>query len=403
MLREIRLSALIFACYATFAGPTSFTLVALHAQDVEVRDLLKGVDLTGVQDFRLSPNEEFVAGLTRLSPIPGPRSGSFSLIRIWTIQKKELVHEFRIPGKAYEAVFSPDSSTLVVADRTGNLGFLTTIRAWDLAEGTMRKVGECGNQTGKLHFSPDGGRIAAVQQPDYFFNSEDLNFQLNVWPIGSRAKSLSIAIPNPLGEARAVCPPIDEWSKERQEEVFGRVVPQLLGFSSDGKVLICETKSGLRTTYDSQSGKMLKHANVSSVGLFKSMLMIALDEVPDDVRLLTLEITPLKRSIQIQRADDNWWRTGTHAGFKIDGKYFVSQRGKVETREHIAMRFGLNDDTNFAELVSLRHPLGAIQIERSAAGIRFRLEEARDGDAKSATMHSGEVRWAPEGTKESTE
>ena len=405
VFRDIHLTVLRVVCCATFAGLTILQSPPLHAQDADIKKLLKGVDLTGVQELRLSPNGELAAGLTGLHPIPGPRSGSFSLIKIWSIRRKELMHEFRVPGKAYEAVFSPDGSTIVAADRTGNLGHTTTIRAWDLAEATMRKIGTCGNEIGELRFSPDGSRIAAVQQPDPFFNPKAFAFQLKVWRITGKGNVLSVRIPHPLGEWMRSWPPIDEWSKERKEEALRRVTPKLLGFSSDGKQLICETEAGLRTTYDSQSGRMLKHANVSSVGLFKSMLMIALDQVPEDVKSLAIEITPLEKEIRIKRAADGWWWAGADekSGFKVDGGHFVSILGGVETKEHIAMRLGLKDDTNLAELSSLNHPLGVIKIERDEMGLKFRLQAVRDGNATGETLQGGEVRWAAKERSERNE
>ena len=368
----------------------------VDAQDASIREQLEGVELKGVQELRLSPNGELAAGLTKLYPNPGPRSGSFSLIKIWSVKKKQLVHEFRVPGKAYEAVFSPDSSTVVAAERTGNLGYTTTIRAWDLAEGTMRKIGTCGNETGKLRFSPDGSRIAAVKQPDYFFNPEPFAFLLKVWQITGKEKVLSIEIPNPLGDNKATCLPMDKWSNERRQEVLGRVTPVLRGFSADGKQLICDSETGLRTTYDARSGKILQHPNVSSISLFKSMLMVALNQVPADVKSFSIEITPHEKPILCERGKNGSWRmdTDTNNEFGVDDEHFVSVMKGVKKKEHIVLRLGLKDDTNVAELSSFRHPLGVIKIKREETGLKFRLEEVTDGTESGETLQAGEVRWA---------
>jgi hypothetical protein len=286
----------------------------------------------------------------------------------------------------------------------------------------MRKIGTCGNYTGKLRFSPDGSRLAALAQPDYWASYVGTTeFQLKVWQITGKGELLSVKIPHPLGEWMQTWPPIDEWSKERKEEATRRMVPKLLGFSSDGQQLICETEAGFRTTYDSRSGRMLRHAKMTSVGLFKSMLMIALDEIPDDVKSLAIEVTPRgkkytgtqtldtkpadEKAIRIERAADGWWRSGTDekSGFKVAGGQFVSLIGGVETKERIAMSLGLKDDTNLAELSSLRHPLGVIKIKRDETGLTFRLEEVTDRAESGETLQEGRVRWASKGKSERNE
>jgi len=389
---------------AALIGVAILDTVPLYAQDADIKEQLQGVDLTGVKQLRLSPNGELAAGLTGLYDNPGPRSGSFSLIKIWSIGKKELVHEFRVPGEAYEVVFSADGSTVIAADRTGNLGYTTTIRAWDLAEGTEWEVGTCGGEIDGLRFSPDGSRLSAVAEFGYFssmaarkLKTEAIVFQINVWQINGEGNVLSINIPDPLGEWVEMWPPINGWSEERKEAASRRVVPKLLSFNADGKQLICETEAGLRTIYDSRTGRMLQHSNMSSVGLFKSMLMIAMHQVPADVKSLTFEIAPVEKAIRIERSADGWWRAGTDekSGFKVDGEQFVSLIGGVETKEHILMRLGLKDDTNLAEFSSFRHPLGVIKINRGKTGLKFRLEEVTDGTESGETLQSGEVQWAP--------
>jgi len=384
--------------YATFVAVAILHATPVDAQDASLREQLEGVDLKGVEDLRLSPNGELAAGLTRLYPNPGPRSGSFSLIKIWSVKKKQLVHEFRVPGKAYEIVFSPDGSTVVAADRTGNLGYTTTIRAWNLVEGSEHEVGAFGHVTDKLHFSADGSRLAAITYPDYSWLNlhGDFAFKLKVWRVTGEGDVLNIIIPNAIGDNKATCLPMDEWSNERRQEVLGRVTPVLRGFSADGKQLICDSETGLRTTYDARSGKILQHPNVCSVSLFKSMLMIALNQVPADVKSLTIKITPHEKPILCERGENGLWRmdTDTNNGFEVDDEHFVSVMKGVKMKEHIAMRLGLKDDTNVAELSSFRHPLGVIKIKREETGLKFQLEEVTDGTEPGETLQAGEVRWA---------
>ena len=349
--------------------------------------------------LRTSPNGKLAAGVTVLHE----KSGMRSVLKIWADKERELLHQFPIPGKVRAIAFSPDSSTVVAADRTGNLARVSTIRAWDLSEGTERKIGTCVGEIGDFCFSPDGVQLAAVASLGYFDNMAELKptgafaFQIKVWRITGEGNVLSINIPHPLGEWVEVWPPIDGWSGKRIEAAFRRVVPTRLRFSSDGKQLICETEAGLRTIYDSRTGSMLQHSSMSSVGVFKSMLMIALHQVPADVKSLTIEITPREKPTLFKRGENGLWRIGTdkNNGFRVDDEHFVSLIKGVEKKEHFEMRLGLKDETNLAELLSFRHPLGVIKIKRDETGLKFRLEEVTDGIESGETLQAGEVRWGP--------
>ena len=123
-----------------------------------------------MKQLTLSPDSELAAGLTGLSPNPGRGSDSFSLVKIWSVKKKQRVHEFRVPGQVHTVELRPDSETVVTADRVGNLGWMSTIRAWNIAEGTERKVGTRVGEIGELCFSSDGSRLAAVAKRGYFDN-----------------------------------------------------------------------------------------------------------------------------------------------------------------------------------------------------------------------------------------
>ena len=351
-----------------------------------------------MQKLRLSPGSELVAGLTRLYPIPGSRSGSFSLIKIWSVKTKQLVHDLRVPGRAYELVFSPDESTVVAADRTGNLGSTTTIRAWNLADGSERRLGFFFGETDKLYFSPDGSRLAAIANLDYSFLNAfgDFSFKLGVWQVTGEGDAMTITIPNAFGDSKATCLPLEKWSNELRQEVVGGVTPVLRGFSADGKQIICETESGLRTTYNARSGELLQHPNICTVGVFKSMLMVALNQLRPDMKVLNVVIEPGNKQTRLERSADGWWRAGTvkTSGFKIDVEHFVSRVRGSDHRDHIMMRLGLKDGTNLADLSSLKHPLGVIKIDRKKGGLKFRLEEVTDGIESGETLQSGEVRWA---------
>ena len=89
MLHNMRLTAARLLVYATLVAVTAVHATPSRAQDADIKKQLEGVDLDGVQQLRLSPDGELAAGFTKLYDNPGPRSGSFSLIKIWSVKKKE--------------------------------------------------------------------------------------------------------------------------------------------------------------------------------------------------------------------------------------------------------------------------------------------------------------------------
>ena len=375
---------------ATLVVVAMVHMTPVHAQDADITKQLQGVDLTGVKQLKLSPDGELAAGLTKLYSNPGARSGSFSLFKIWSVQEQELLHQIRVPAEAYEIVFSPDSSTVVTAEKKGDLGRGTTVRAWDRAGGKERKLGTSVGKIAEHCFSPDGSQWATLTQLSLWDHPSSV-IQINVWPVAGKGKPVSIDISHPLGWVE-LRPPVESW-----EDKLWQVVPMHVRFSPDGQQLICKTETGLRTIYDSRTGKLLEHANVSSVGMVESVLMIALHQAPDDAKSLTLDIAPNEKSIELQRAADGWWRAGKDGkiAFKVNGEHFASLINGVEKQEHIVMGLGLKDGTKLENLSSFKHPLGVVMINRDEAGLTFRLEEVKDGTEPGQTLQTGEVQWGP--------
>ena len=400
VLHNMRLTAARLLVYATLVAVTIVHAAPSYGQDANIKKQLEGVDLEGIQQLRLSPNGELAAGLTKLYENPGKGAGSFSLVKIWSVKKKQLLHQLRVPGEVYEAVFSPDSSMLVSADKTGNLGYTTMIRAWNLADGSERQVGGFFGVSNKFCFSPDGNRLAAIQYPEYSWLNPlgEYTFKLNVWQVKERG-SLSISIPNALGDHRATFP-FRTWdgnpdSDERVKKSLARVTPDLRGFSPDGKQLICDFETGPRT-YDARSGRILQRPDICSVGLFKSMLMIAPQQIPANVKSMSIKIMPRKKIIRLEQAADGWWTAvkDKNSAFKVGRKKFISCAGDVETKEGVLMLLGLKEGTDLSDLSSLKHPHGVIKIIRNETGLKFRLEEVTDGTDSGKTLQTGEVRWA---------
>ena len=414
-----RLASLVFV--PTFACLAMLPTSAVEAQEARIREQQKALDLSGARNLTYSLDGEFVAGLKG------------SLVKIWSIKKKMLLHEFRVPGTAHAVVFSPDASTLVAADGVGNLGWETTIRAWEIADGTERKIGSCTGGVEGFCFSPDGSRLAAtrrispIEAMGLHHQTKVACFgQIEVWKVADERKLLSINIAPPRPEAaRHWWHETDPKEKMRIHEACRRMVPTRISFSPDGKQLVGETDAGYLTIHDSRTGEAQPITNTSSVGMFLAMLMIALHEVPAEVTdfTVTSERNPSpERGIELTensvprsrvgypldlqsggpllfgRQANGWWqafrREKAQPGlFRIDGQSFVTNDGGIESRTDVRTLLGLVPNINLAELESVEHPLGAITIVRNRTGLEVRLEEKKNGMATGRILQAGAVRW----------
>ena len=209
----------------------------------------------------LSPDGDLAAELIVLFGNEGPGS----LIKIWSVNPRELLQQFRVPGTAHVCAFSPDGSTLVTADITGNLARESTIRAWDLSKGTGRELDTCIGRICKFVFTGDGSQLAALVEVgllEAFPLQEETGVacvsQVKVWQLADEREVLNINIADPRGAKVALWPPVrGAEARKRFGEVVRKFVPKELSFSSDGQQLITKTDAGLRTVYNSQTGKTL--------------------------------------------------------------------------------------------------------------------------------------------------
>ena len=253
-----------------------------------------------------------------------------------------------------------------------------------------------------LSFSADSIQLAAATRHSYFDYTSALTesdvvcaCQIKVWRVDGSMKQLSINIPHPLGEWVELWPPVEKSEvKKSLETAFNCVVPTRLQFNSDGKRLTSETATGLRTVYDTQTGRILQNSGVASVGFFKSMLMIGLHEVPARTTTFTMSLTAPEVSVDVKRRADGWWQLGKDREheFRIDAGKFVSRKDRFEKTEHVFNKLGLKEDTTLTTLDSFDHPLGVIKLTHRTTSLQFRL--TRRTDKSDEIIQSGEVRWA---------
>ena len=379
-----------------------FFFTPAHAQDLIGDQGLEGLDLSTLKKITLSPDERLATGLTVLHE----NKGTSSVIKVWDIKKKILLHEFSVPGQAHVIEFSPDSSKIITASGTGNLAWATTIRKWNLSSRTGKTLGTCIGAVRQFSFSHDGKKMAALTDFAGFFEKIALLdatgtvcvCQIKAWRLDGEDDELSINITHPLPLDRwlPTWPPIEKRAKAKLAENTLLTAPVKMRFSMDDQQIITVTTTGTSVAYDSQTGEILKHANLSSMSLFESMQMIAASQAPANATKLRIDFAPVGKTITIERDENNWWQTANDKSraFKVDGKNYRSRFKNVEKVANPLTLLGLKPKTKLAQLHSFKHPAGMVKISRAPTGINFQLIIENEKNA-SEPIPIGSVQWMP--------
>jgi hypothetical protein len=222
--------------------------------------------------------------------------------------------------------------------------------------------------------------------------------QIKVWQLDGEDHELSINITNPLPLNRwlPTWPPIEEKAKVKLAENTLLTVPVKIRFSMDDQQIITVTTNGTSAAHDSQTGEMLKHANLSSMSLFESMQMIAASQAPANATKLRIKFAPVGKTITIERDENSWWHTANDKSraFKVDGKNYRSRFKNVEKVANPLTLLGLKPKTKLAQLHSFKHPAGMVKISRAPTGINFQLIIENEKNA-SEPIPIGSVQWMP--------
>ncbi len=379
-----------------------FFFTPTQAQEFAGDKRLKGLDLSTAKKITLSPDTRLATGLTVLHE----NKGTSSVIKVWDIKKKILLHEFRVPGQAHAIAYSPDSSVIITAAGAGNLAWATTIRKWNLSSGTGKTLGTCIGSVRQLSFSHDGKKVAALTDFAGFFEKiatldatgTACICQIKAWRLDGEDDELSINITHPLPLDRwlPTWPPIEKPAKAKLTENTLLTAPVQMRFSMDDQQIITVTTTGTSVAYDSQTGEILKHANICSMSLFESMQMIAASQAPANATKLRIDFAPIGKTISIERGENNWWQTANDKSraFKVNGKNYVTRIKNVEKIANSLTLLGLKPKTNLAQLHSFKHPAGMVKINRETAGINFQLIIENEKNA-SEPIPIGSVQWMP--------
>ncbi len=193
---------------------------------------------TGIE---FSPDSRYFAETTR------------KMVRVWSVETKQLVKQFAAKNYAHSPTFTPDSSTIVIADGVGNLEYRSTLRAWNLSTGKESKLGHCMGVVHDLQFSNDGSRLAAVSSFNSigsFVRAQESKVnsvgEILIWRLSAKSDPLSIPclvdkLPTP--------------DNESYRASIEKVVPMHLAFSTDGARLATVTQTGVMQVFDTNSGE----------------------------------------------------------------------------------------------------------------------------------------------------
>lgn len=371
-------------------------MAPLHAENPGLRKQLNGADLVGVELLVGSVDGKLAAG-TSLHSDSTAGSGVFSKVKIWSIKDQKPVREIQLAEEVYALTFTPDGSSLITMEKKGNLGSITTLRSWNLADGTQLKLGESSGIINRFRFSPGQDLLATSAGLSHFDDPASMA-QICLWPLTAGKEVLKINIANPLGEWAEVRPGPDGRIKDWIEKCHRHVIPTELEFIEGGRQLAVKTQAGDRTVLDTTSGDLVEHSGMASIGLFKTMLVVALQEAPEQAKSLSLEITPHGKPITLTKSDGDWWRMDENTGFKIQDGRFVSSVNGTQRSERVSILLGLKNGTDSSKLQSLKHPAGVITLSRVPTGIQFQLGDESEKPGPKNVLQEGRVKWgaAPE-------
>lgn len=174
-------------------------------------------------------------------------------LQVWSIADKKLRHTFKTKNHAHVPVFTPDSSTIVIADGVGNLEYKSTFHAWNLNTGEETTLGECMGVVHDLVFSKYGKRLVSVSSFNVIgamVQTKQANVkavgEITIWQVGQNLAPLKIyckvdEIPSP--------------QSGKYEPLVRKTVPIHLALDPDGTKLAATTPTGDMRIYDVPTGE----------------------------------------------------------------------------------------------------------------------------------------------------
>ena len=329
-----------------------------------------------------------------------------SVIEVRSEVDDRLLHSFRVPGNAKTFLLTPDEKTLYSAEVTGNLGWMATIRAFDLATGKQSVIDECFGGVRQLTLSPDGTRLAANM------NLGPFEFQavakqmgavciglIYVWKLDDPKQPMVFKFSPPDDQAQdfMYVMGVPSERKEKLAETFQRIVPVKFRFSRDSRLLVSETRQGFIVVHDLKSGKPQTHSNTSSVNMLTAIKIVTLSAIPPDVTRFSIEWDD-SGALLAKRQEDGWWQLNRNGKkdarlFKVEKDNYFIKEGGIERAEALLPLLGLNAGTDLSALESIKHPLGLIEIETEMSGINFKLTTLANKAGETETIRQGAVEW----------
>jgi uncharacterized protein (TIGR03067 family) len=180
-----------------------------------------------------------------------------SRLQVWSVPQKKIVQQFYSAGRLHAPVFTPDGSSIVVADGIGNLEYQTTLRMWNLSTRGETKLGQCMGLVKDIQFNADGSRYAAVTwygpiaAVTSTADSKFLGGNIIVWDRQNLENPLILPFEFPTPEAGP-----EQLSELLMWEV-SRSVPRYLALDEIGSRLVSVTESGVLQAWDLNQGQLM--------------------------------------------------------------------------------------------------------------------------------------------------
>ena len=329
-----------------------------------------------------------------------------SFIEVRSIVDDRLLHRFTVPGRGHKFIFSPDGSKMISTDRRGNLGTMTTVRAFDLRNGTQRLLGECPGDLIQIRFSPDGSRLVVAVGFGFFSQAaiaEEEGMlcfsQARVWCLDDLRDPVKINF-GPTTDEAAKFDLMRTRTIDEQELAAGieRIVPHQFRFSANGQTMVTETPSGWLAMYDCDTGKVRKADHQLSVNTMTAAMIMALKIMPSDVSQFSVSASHLDGVAEVHRDRDGWWKMVLNEKlvrmpFKVQGDRFLIKEGGKTHQEVLWEMLGLDVDADLFQLDDLKHPLGSIKIQMDMQSIGLQLLGEKDSNGQQTSSEQVRVRW----------
>ena len=191
-------------------------------------------------------------------------------IRIYSVEDKQLLHEFGTSDNTTAPRFNADGTKLFAAVCRGNLECASTIYQWDLRTGKSIRLGDCRGLVLDISTNTADDRVAAIasygaiasvilfKQEGKWYGGEIVVFDIAAPDDKVRIFCELSEIPSPtdlLAEPASEESQLGENLQNTLEAANLKYLPRRVRLTPDGSKIIAVTSTGVVRVFDAQTGK----------------------------------------------------------------------------------------------------------------------------------------------------